>query len=233
MNAPTAIYFDLNALVPNLQGAFHEGVSAAFRMFDLILEEDVASSAVGKPYPEAIRTLYCDELGFPAEDEERMAQLCAMYEKVVRRFVQFSGSLFPSPRTAMVLEGLKKSGHTMALCTELDATSLGHLTDRLGWDTFALFDAVITGEGVETKDDLLSDAISAFAFQSEQSRVFVGAQPDDVLPAKLFGCDRVLIRDAADAMPPSDGDPPAFVSFHSMTDLTDLLRSPSVAPRSS
>lgn len=225
------ILFDLNALVPNMQGALHEGVSAAFRTLDFHLEEDVAARAVGQPYPEAVRTVYCDELGLPEADEARMAQLCRMVEKVVGRFVQFSSSLFPSPRTADVITGLRSSGHPVGLCSELDDTTFGLLMQRMGWDVNALFDEVVTGQHAATKDDILSDLLGRFEFQSGQQRVFVGAQPVDALPAALFGCDRILIRDAGDTESDELHGEPAFESFHSMTDLADLLRSPSVASK--
>ena len=59
----------------------------------------------------------------------------------------------------------------------------------------------------------------------------MGAQPVDALPAALFGCDRILIRDAGDAESEELLGEPAFESFHSMTDLADLLRSPSVSSK--
>ncbi|RPG81593.1 MAG: hypothetical protein CBC74_000640 [Crocinitomicaceae bacterium TMED114] len=231
VSAPSVILFDLNALVLNMQGALHEGVSAAFRTMDFHLEEDVAARAVGQPYPEAVRTVYCDELGLPEADEDRMTQLCQMVEKVVGRFVQFSSSLFPSPRTANVITGLRRAGHPVGLFSELDDTTYGLLMQRMGWDANALFDEVVTGQHAATKDDILSDLLGRFEFQSGQQRVFVGAQPVDALPAALFGCDRILIRDAGDAESEELLGEPAFESFHSMTDLADLLRSPSVSSK--
>ena len=50
MKTPALALFDLNAIVPNLVGAYREGIAAAFRMFDEELDEELLTVAVGLSY---------------------------------------------------------------------------------------------------------------------------------------------------------------------------------------
>lgn len=224
----SVIVFDLNALVPNLSGAFQEGVSAAFRTFDIILDEDMSFRAVGKTYVEGVQAIYHDELGMPLPEQKRLDQLSQMYENVVQRFVQFSSSLFASPRTVEIIVGLRASGCQIGLVTDLDAMALVSLMSRLEWDATSLFDSIVTGDGPQTKDEMLAILLGRLEPGANGRRLFVGAKAQDALPAHLLGCDRIFIRDMVypEEAPKVEG--VKYETFHSMTDLSDLLRNPSL-----
>lgn len=224
----SVIVFDLNALVPNLSGAFQEGVSAAFRTLDITLDEDMSFRAVGKTYVEGVQAIYHDELGMPLPEQKRLDQLSQMYENVVQRFVQFSSSLFASPRTVEIIGGLRASGCQIGLVTDLDAMALVSLMSRLEWDATSLFDSIVTGDGPQTKDEMLAILLGRLEPGANGRRLFVGATAQDALPAHLLGCDRIFIRDMEypEEAPKVEG--VKYKTFHSMTDLSDLLRNPSL-----
>lgn len=222
----SVVFFDLNALVPNLKGAFQEGVAAAFRTVDLHLDDDMTACALGKTYAEGVQAIYRHELRMPLPDEQTLASLSRMYQNVVGRFVQFSPSLFASPRTADVITGLKTAGCKVGLVTELDAATVVSLMGRLGWDAASLFDTVVTADGAQNKDEMLAVLIERIP-PAGGRRIYVGALVQDALPAHLLGCDRILIRDADEAPQSASGEVHCE-SFHSMTDLADMLRNPSL-----
>ena len=226
--AMSVILFDLNALVPNLSGAFREGVSAAFRTFDLALDEDMSFRAVGKTYAEGVRAIYRAELGMPLPEQKRLDQLGQMYENVVRRFVSFSSSLFASPRAVELIGGLRTSGCQIGLVTDLDAMSLVSLMSRLEWDATSLFDSIVTGDGPQTKDEMLAVLLGRLEPRANGRRIFVGTTAQDALPAHLLGCDRILMLDSEYPRELPQKEEVKYETFHSMTDLSDLLRNPSL-----
>jgi len=222
------ILFDLNALVPNLSGAFREGVSAAFRTFDIALDEDMSFRAVGKTYAEGVRAIYREELGMPMPEQKRLDQLGQMYENVVRRFVSFSSSLFASPRVVELIGGLRTSGCQIGLVTDLDAMSLVSLMSRLEWDATSLFDSIVTGDGPQTKDEMLAVLLGRLEPKANGRRIFVGASAQDAIPAHIIGCDRIFIRDTEFPDEHSEMEGVNYETFDSMTDLSQLLRDPSL-----
>ena len=62
----------MNALVPNLIGAFKEGLSAAFRMFDVELDSEALDGAPGVTFDQAVRRVYAEHLAVPMPDEQRI-----------------------------------------------------------------------------------------------------------------------------------------------------------------
>lgn len=219
-----AVFFDLNALVPNLKGAFQEGVSAAFRTVDITLDEDMSLRALGKSYSEGVRAIYKEELGISLPNEVRVGQLSGMYANVVHRFVQFSSSFFVSPLTAAIVEGLRIAGFQVGIITDLDAKTFDCLMGRLGWNPTDLFDTVVTSSDAKHKDAMLALLIGRFELPTSGLRIFVGALAQDALPAHLHGCDRIFIRDLEQPSEDARKEKVKFETFHSMTDLAEMLR---------
>ena len=116
MKTPALALFDLNAIVPNLVGAYREGIAAAFRMFDEELDEELLTMAVGLSYSEGVRKVYNAHFSNPWPDEQRLFDLSEAYRKVVKRFVQFSASLNGVPYLLSTLQDLRKSGVKVGLC---------------------------------------------------------------------------------------------------------------------
>ena len=116
MTTPALALFDLNAIVPNLVGAYRQGVAAAFRMLDEELDEELLTMAVGLSYSEGVRKVYNAHFSNPWPDEQRLFDLSEAYRKVVKRFVQFSASLNGVPYLLSTLQDLRKSGVKVGLC---------------------------------------------------------------------------------------------------------------------
>ena len=222
------VFFDLSVLVPNLKGAFQEGISAAFRTFDITLDEDMSVCALGKTYAEGVRAIYCDELEMPLPEQKELDQLSHMYENVVRRFVQFSSSLFAASRTVEIIEGLRRAGCQIGLVTDLDAITLVSLMGRLGWEPSSMFDTIVTGGGVQTKDEMLALLMRRLGSTVSGRRTFVGALAKDALPAHFLGCDCILIRNGKEVPKTTEIKGVKYDTFHSMKDLADMLMNQSL-----
>ena len=183
----------MNALVPNLIGAFKEGLSAAFRMFDVELDSEALDGAPGVTFDQAVRRVYAEHLAVPMPDEQRIFDLTEAYRKVVQRFIQFSSSMVTPPYFAETIERLKKAGHPLGLCT-----SLAILMDRLGWNPSMLFDTYAVSEDGKTKAEILEVLIGRLPDSEEGEPAYLGAVPSDIEAAKQCGCGQIWLMVSPD-----------------------------------
>ena len=188
----------MNALVPNLIGAFKEGLSAAFRMFDVELDSEALDGAPGLTFDQAVRRVYAEHLAVPMPDEQRIFDLAEAYRKVVQRFIQFSSSMVTPPYFAETIERLKKAGHPLGLCTSLDQLTLAILMDRLGWNPSMLFDTYAVSEDGRTKAEILEVLIGRLPVSEGGEPVYLGAVPSDIEAAKQCGCGQIWLMVSPD-----------------------------------
>lgn len=175
-------------MVVNLHGAFHEGLSAAFRMFDFDVEEEDLIPVLGMPYVQGIRDVH--RAGWPQQvlTGERLEDLSRACMKVVQRFIQFSPSLSTAYRAVETVRAWRGGGSVVGLVSSMDGSSLGRLQDRLGWNVLELFDTVVTAENGNTKAELLTALMVASGVGDGRSAVYVGCGEADWAASEQAGC---------------------------------------------
>jgi phosphoglycolate phosphatase-like HAD superfamily hydrolase len=205
VKTPALALFDLNAIVPNLVGAYREGVAAAFRMFDEELDEELLTMAVGLSYSEGVREVYNAHFSNPWPDEQRLFDLSEAYRKVVKRFVQFSASLNGVPYLLSTLQDLRKSGVKVGLCADLDRVTLAILVDRLGWNQDLMFDVVVTSDEGVTKPEIIMEALDQLNATDGFDSVMIGAVPADVEAGRICGIKRRCLLNSSEWAVEADG----------------------------
>ena len=221
VKTPEFALFDLNALVPNLSGAYQEGIAAAFRMFDEELEEHLQNLTLGLGYMNGVRAVYTAHFSNPWPDEQRLYDLGEAFRKVVKRFVQFSSSLNSAPHLLSTVQSLRSQGIKVGLCSDLDEETLHALSKRLNWNRDLLFDTWVTSDGWVNKTDMISEIMKRFNVLDGRTGFMLGAVPSDIAAGRLCGVQQGLLMASPDHSVEVEG----VEMLYSLSQLPEWLKS--------
>lgn len=197
LSAPLVV-FDLAGMVVNHANAVYAGISAAFGAYGFKVDREVATRALGLTCEQGVRAVLRELHPHRGFDDEQVDRICASYRKELTRFFRFSPSLAPMPGFLATVRRLRSSGTRIAVCSDLDCTTLELVMERMGWNGSELFDAIgcsEAGTSVGTKADLITHLMVQSGAKDGRNTVYVGTTPGDVAAGRQANCSKVFLVD--------------------------------------
>ena len=192
------VVFDLAGMVVNHANAVYVGISAAFRVYGFKVDREVATQALGVSCEQGVRVVLRELHPHREFDQEEVDRISTSYRKELTRFFRFSPGLAPMPGFLTAVSRLRSRGARIAVCSDLDCTTLDLVMERLGWRDCELFDAVgcsDVGASAGTKADLIAHLMVQSGAKDGRDTVYVGTTPGDVAAGRQANCAKVFLLD--------------------------------------